>query len=320
MLPSPKSSAAPALGRHAQVNVSPRGTSRSAGTGTGRSTQQRRSRKPAARHPCRRLWRACADRQRLAVILQRGASLERAAWRRTLAWSSRACRNAFPKLSSCSSKVDLAGCPQSPGAWTSTSSVSADEVPHLKRKPSEYVREHFWFTTQPSEEPDNAEHLRNVIEWIGIDRLLFSSDYPHWDFDDPRYRVQDAADRGRAQATVQQQRPCGLQVRLKHDPPRCRRNHRYPARRQQGRHRGGREIVVFHVNGEFFALLNAARTRRAARRCGVRGAADFERTRASISAPVSASLRCPWHGWEYDMRTGQSYFDPVHPRSVPIRW
>jgi predicted TIM-barrel fold metal-dependent hydrolase len=37
------------------------------------------------------------------------------------------------------------------------------------------------------EEPDNAQHLRNVIEWIGIDRLLFSSDYPHWDFDDPRY-------------------------------------------------------------------------------------------------------------------------------------
>jgi predicted TIM-barrel fold metal-dependent hydrolase len=61
------------------------------------------------------------------------------------------------------------------------------EVPHLKRKPSEYVREHFWFTTQPMEEPDNAQHLRNVIEWIGIERLLFSSDYPHWDFDDPRY-------------------------------------------------------------------------------------------------------------------------------------
>jgi uncharacterized protein len=49
------------------------------------------------------------------------------------------------------------------------------------------VRENFWFTTQPSEEPDNAKHLRSVLEWIGIDRLLFSSDYPHWDFDDPRF-------------------------------------------------------------------------------------------------------------------------------------
>ena len=61
------------------------------------------------------------------------------------------------------------------------------EVPHLKRKPSEYVKEHFWFTTQPIDEPDEAKHLRSLIEWVGVDRLLFSSDYPHWDFDDPRY-------------------------------------------------------------------------------------------------------------------------------------
>src|SRR5882672_6405782 len=61
------------------------------------------------------------------------------------------------------------------------------EVPHLKRRPSEYVKEHFWFTTQPIDEPDEARHLRSLIEWVGADRLLFSSDYPHWDFDDPRF-------------------------------------------------------------------------------------------------------------------------------------
>jgi predicted TIM-barrel fold metal-dependent hydrolase len=61
------------------------------------------------------------------------------------------------------------------------------ETPHVKRPPSEYVREHVWFTTQPIEEPDNPQHLAEVIEWLGWDRLMFSTDYPHWDFDDPQH-------------------------------------------------------------------------------------------------------------------------------------
>jgi predicted TIM-barrel fold metal-dependent hydrolase len=61
------------------------------------------------------------------------------------------------------------------------------EVPHLKSKPSDYVRRHLWFTTQPMEETENPDHLRDIMGWVGWDRLLFSSDYPHWDFDDPRY-------------------------------------------------------------------------------------------------------------------------------------
>ena len=62
-----------------------------------------------------------------------------------------------------------------------------DEVPHLKRLPSEYIREHFWFTTQPIDEPDRPQDLFDVMGWVGWDRLMFSTDYPHWDFDDPRY-------------------------------------------------------------------------------------------------------------------------------------
>jgi len=62
-----------------------------------------------------------------------------------------------------------------------------DEVPHVKRPPSEYVREHFWFSTQPVEEPPNPQDLIDLCDWIGWDRLVFASDYPHWDFDDPDY-------------------------------------------------------------------------------------------------------------------------------------
>ncbi len=60
------------------------------------------------------------------------------------------------------------------------------EVPHLKRAPSEYIREHFWVSTQPMEEPERGPHLRDICDWIGWDRILFATDYPHWDFDDPR--------------------------------------------------------------------------------------------------------------------------------------
>ena len=33
--------------------------------------------------------------------------------------------------------------------------------------------------------PERRDHLFQVIEWIGWDKLLFATDYPHWDFDDP---------------------------------------------------------------------------------------------------------------------------------------
>lgn len=63
------------------------------------------------------------------------------------------------------------------------------EVPHLKRPPSEYLRENFWFATQPMEEPENPQDLLQIFEWVGWDRLMYSSDYPHWDFDDPRFVI-----------------------------------------------------------------------------------------------------------------------------------
>lgn len=59
------------------------------------------------------------------------------------------------------------------------------EVPFLERRPSEYIRE-FYFGTQPLEIPENGAYLRTVIEMIGgPERLMYASDYPHWDYDPP---------------------------------------------------------------------------------------------------------------------------------------
>lgn len=61
-----------------------------------------------------------------------------------------------------------------------------EEVPHLTRLPSEYIRHHLWVTTQPMEEPHRPPDLLTVFEHLGgVDRVMFSTDYPHWDFDNP---------------------------------------------------------------------------------------------------------------------------------------
>lgn len=71
------------------------------------------------------------------------------------------------------------------------------EVPHVKRPPSEYLKEHFWFATQPMEEPENPQDLLDIFDWVGWDRLMYSSDYPHWDYDDPRFVLRVKLDDGK---------------------------------------------------------------------------------------------------------------------------
>jgi uncharacterized protein len=63
------------------------------------------------------------------------------------------------------------------------------EVPWVKRWPREYVHDQVRFTTQPMEEPADREDLVRLIEMLGRDMLLFSTDYPHWDGDDPGYAM-----------------------------------------------------------------------------------------------------------------------------------
>lgn len=77
----------------------------------------------------------------------------------------------------------------------------------------------------------------------------------------------------------------------------------------------GRSIGVFNINGEFFALRNS---------CPHQGGALCTGRLTGFltaSAPGNYTytrrgeiLRCPWHGWEFDVKTGQSWWDPARTR------
>jgi predicted TIM-barrel fold metal-dependent hydrolase len=96
--------------------------------------------------------------------------------------------------------------------WRLDRSASAfrEQVPQLKQLPSEIIREHFYFTTQPMDEPEKGEYMTQTIAQMGMaDRIMFATDYPHWDFDPP-----DRVLRTEVSAEVRQQVFSGNAERL----------------------------------------------------------------------------------------------------------
>ena len=79
---------------------------------------------------------------------------------------------------------------------------------------------------------------------------------------------------------------------------------------------GGIEIGIFNLGGEFFALRN---------RCPHQGGPLCKGLLWGLwEAPAPGEIRysrrgeiltCGWHGWEFDVRTGQSYTDPRRLRA-----
>lgn len=61
-----------------------------------------------------------------------------------------------------------------------------DYTPWVKKLPSEYILQHIRFGSQPMEQPPTHADLKKFLEWLHADKLLvYASDYPHWDWDDP---------------------------------------------------------------------------------------------------------------------------------------
>lgn len=77
----------------------------------------------------------------------------------------------------------------------------------------------------------------------------------------------------------------------------------------------GRDIAVFNLGDRFAAIHN---------RCPHEGGdlcrgtiAAFPDARAPgdyVMDDERLMVRCPWHGWEFDLRTGRSYVEPRRMR------
>ena len=61
-----------------------------------------------------------------------------------------------------------------------------DYTPWVKKLPSEYLRDHIRFGTQPMPNIPTKEDTKTFLRWMwGDEVLVFASDYPHWDWDEP---------------------------------------------------------------------------------------------------------------------------------------
>jgi nitrite reductase/ring-hydroxylating ferredoxin subunit len=83
----------------------------------------------------------------------------------------------------------------------------------------------------------------------------------------------------------------------------------------------GREIVVLNHDGEFFALLNRCPHEGGRLACGkLVGLVQSNEPGEYRYSRRGELLKCPWHGWEFDIRTGQSLCDPstIKARSYPV--
>lgn len=73
----------------------------------------------------------------------------------------------------------------------------------------------------------------------------------------------------------------------------------------------GRPIVVFHTNSRYFALYDRCPHRGAKLSDGkLTGLVEARKPGKYRYSRRGEIIRCPWHGWEFDLATGRSWCDP----------
>ena len=73
--------------------------------------------------------------------------------------------------------------------------------------------------------------------------------------------------------------------------------------------------MVFNIGGEFFALNNRCPHRGGSLAHGIQTALVESTVPGEyLCSRPGEMVKCPWHGWEFDVRTGKSWCDPARLR------
>ena len=81
----------------------------------------------------------------------------------------------------------------------------------------------------------------------------------------------------------------------------------------------GRAIAVFNLKGEYFALLNRCPHNGGPLAEGIITGLLQSATPGDYSyAREGEIIRCPWHGWEFDIKTGKSFCSVIKARARPF--
>ena len=77
----------------------------------------------------------------------------------------------------------------------------------------------------------------------------------------------------------------------------------------------GRSIGVFHIKGSYYAIRNSC-PHQGGPLCQGRltGLLTASKPGDYVYTNQGEILRCPWHGWEFDAKTGQSWYNPAQVR------
>ena len=164
-----------------------------------------------------------------------------------------------------------------------------------------------------------------MLEAAGApDILCFASDYPHWDFDDPAFMLKRL--------------PEAWRERVMHENAAALYGERLGLVRGVTDWHDVGSLDELERDGRLVARVGGPRGRgrldRAGRACRdpqplpAQRRADLPRDRAragdgrarALRASREPVLRCPWHGWEFDLETGACLDDPALRAAVyPVR-